>query len=273
MTRAVARLSLDGGGTSAQDSVCVEEPLELRLSGETLAVTMRTPGHDRELLLGFAFAEGLISALDQVGSIFHCGRPDDDAFGNTIELSAAPGVALDPDAIGLARRSTDTSAACGVCGRRSIEDLLERCTPLPVGPVLSADLLDAAARALAAHQPLFDATGGSHCAVALDGAGRVLAAFEDVGRHNAVDKVLGRLLLDAQLPRPDGAGAAVLFVSGRCSFEIVQKAAVAAIPVVGAVSAPTSLAAELAERVGLCLAGFVRGGRATVYAHAERLAG
>ena len=261
--------ALPGGAREDRDDeLAVEEPLELRIDGETLATTMRTPGADERLALGLLFTEGLIAGPEDVGTLAPCGRPGGEGYGNVLDVRAAGGARIVPERVLQSRRHLPGSSACGVCGRASIKELLQRCTPLPPGAPLPAALVRHAIDALAAHQPVFRATGGTHAVLALDREGAVLAAFEDVGRHNACDKVIGELLLRGTL-----AQAAVLAVSGRASFEIVQKAAVARIPVVASVSAPTSLAVELATLVGLTLVGFVRDGRGNVYSCPERLSG
>lgn len=248
------------------DELAVEAPLEIRLAGEPLATTMRSPGDDPALVLGFLLAEGIVSAADQVGTIAHCGSPEDEGYGNVVEVTPGPGFAFDPDRTGATRRGTLVTASCGVCGRASIDDLLARLPERVPTPSLSASVLAAAPSALAAEQPSFARTGSVHAAAALRADGSVLALAEDVGRHNAVDKVVGRLLRESRLPE-----AAILTVSGRVSFEIVQKAAVAGIGAVAAVSGPTTLAVDLAERVGIVLAGFVRSQGMNVYSHADRL--
>ncbi|WP_308477843.1 formate dehydrogenase accessory sulfurtransferase FdhD [Myxococcus fulvus] len=251
------------------DSLAVEEPLEIRVNGESLVTTMRTPGHDRELAVGFLLAEGLIRGADDLGTLAHCGRPGEEGWGNVLEVTPAPGVFLDPEPLRATRRGTLTTSACGVCGRRSVEDLLTGCTPLPPGPVLSPSAVARATERLRDVQRNFARTGGVHAAAALDTEGRLLAAFEDVGRHNAVDKVVGALVLAPDLTRQP----VLLAVSGRVSFEIIQKAVRARIPVVAGVSAATTLSVDLALRSGVTLATFVRDGRFNVHSHAERLAG
>lgn len=273
MSRAPIRRSpvtpLPGGpGEAREDEVAVEEPLELRIDGETLATTMRTPGADERLALGLLFGEGLIAGPEDVGTIAPCGRPGEAGYGNVIDVRPAGGARIVPERVLQSRRHLPGSSACGVCGRASIDELLQRCAMLPQGEQLPASLVRRAIEALAARQPVFAATGGTHAVLALDRDGALLACFEDVGRHNACDKVIGELLLRGTLPR-----AAVLAVSGRASFEIVQKAAVARIPIVASVSAPTSLAVELAQLVGLTLVGFVREGRGNVYSSPGRLSG
>jgi FdhD protein len=256
-------------GAPERDRVAVEEPLEIRLAGDPLAVTMRTPGDDRFLAAGFLFAEGIVGALDDLGAVAHCGRPGDDGYGNVIDVLLAPGVAVDPAHLEGTRRGTLTTASCGVCGRRSIDDLLARVGVLHEeegAPPISRALLVSTPLLLAHHQPRFAHTGGVHAAAAITRDGAVLAHAEDVGRHNAVDKVVGQLLYQRALDAPS-----ILAVSGRVSFEIVQKAAAARIPIVAAVSAPTSLAIDLAERAGVTLAAFVRDGRMNLYTHRARI--
>jgi FdhD protein len=272
-TRGVRVLGQEGElGPSTLDDVVVEEPLEIRVAGDALAITMRTPGHDEDLALGFLLAEGIVSSASDVGRIAHCGRPGDEGYGNTIDVLPGAGAILDPDRLQSSRRGTLITAACGVCGRRSIDDLLERLEAFEVGDPdtggVSVDLLRRCTEDLRSNQANFDRTGGVHAASLLDREGRMLAVAEDVGRHNAVDKVVGALLRQERLGE-----AVVLVVSGRVSFEIVQKAAVARVPIVAAVSAPTSLAVDLAERLGLTLCGFVRRGGLNIYSHPGRLAG
>ncbi|MGO9713392.1 MAG: formate dehydrogenase accessory sulfurtransferase FdhD [Polyangiaceae bacterium] len=256
-----------GARDGRDDQVVVEEPLEIRISGDTLAITMRTPGHDRELVLGFLWAEGIIHSLSDVGSIAHCGREGDEAFGDTMDVVAAAGARLTlPEEPG-ARRGTLTTSACGVCGRRSIDDLLARCHPIESDVRISPAAIARAVETLRERQPLFAQSGGCHAAslVSLDGVH--VATFEDVGRHNAVDKLVGSRLLAGGIPAAEHA----LVVSGRTSFEIVQKAVTAGIPVVVGVSASSSLAVDVAKRAGVTLIGFARGGEFLVYTGEERV--
>jgi len=253
----------------AEDDVVAEEPLEIRAQGETLAITMRTPGADRELAVGFLFAEGVIESRDDVGRVSHCGRPDQEGYGNTIDLVPGPGVSLDIERLSATRRGTLTTAACGVCGRRSVDDVIARCVALPVeAGAIAADTILAAVEGLRGRQPNFSRTGGIHGAALHDAEGKVLAAFEDIGRHNAVDKVVGALVIGGRVP---GSEAALLVVSGRASYEVVQKASAARVPVIASVSAASSLAVDLARATGITLCGFVRDGKMTVYSHAERI--
>lgn len=271
--REVFRVPSEGPLSEEQDAVAVEEPLEIRIAGEPVAVTMRTPGDDARLAVGFLYAEGILRSVEDLGTVTHCGRPGEEGYGNVLDVVPASGASFDVDRLLGARRGTLTTAACGVCGRKSIDDLLDLCRVLPPGPVVPREVLRTATEKLKGGQQVFARTGGTHAAAALDEAGQVLAAFEDVGRHNAVDKVVGALLYARRI----GTGAtaappAILAVSGRASFEIVQKAAMARIPIVASVSAASSLAVDLAQRVGVTLANFVRGERFNVYAHPERIA-
>lgn len=279
--RTVVRFSEAGAARPEEDAVAVEEPLEIRVSGDTVAITMRTPGQDRELAVGFLFSEGLLRSAEDVGGVAHCGRPGEEGWGNIIEVTPAPGLVLEVERVSAARRGTLTTAACGVCGRRSVEDLMAVCSPVPAGRGLAPEVVARATEQLRGVQRNFARTGGVHAAAVLDADGALLASAEDVGRHNAVDKVVGALVLGGAVrssraspsgpaPSPERQPA-VLVVSGRASFEIVQKAAVARLPVVASVSAASSLAIELAERSGVTLATFVRGGRFNVYTHPARL--
>ncbi len=231
VTRRAVHALAGGASVERSDEVVVEEPLEIRVAGDPLAVTLRTPGADADLALGFLFAEGIIESADDVSTVAHCGRPGDEGYGNAIDVTAGPGVALDPERTQGARRGTLTTAACGVCGRRSIDDLLERAGSVDVEVVVPVSLVAHAPELLRNEQANFARTGGIHAACAIDASGTVLAAAEDVGRHNAVDKVVGALLRAKRVGRGARSGAPVLLVvSGRAGFEIVQKAAVARDP-------------------------------------------
>jgi FdhD protein len=273
IARAPAVVIADGGGLSRIDEVVVEEPLEIRVAGDPIATTMRTPGDDRFLAVGFLFAEGILPSLDDVGSVSHCGRPGEAGYGHTIEVVPAPGAKLDWDKIDGSRRSTLVTSACGVCGRASIDDLVQRLATLAPPPhraPIPAALIARTPEFLRAEQENFARTGGLHAAAAITRDGRVVAAAEDVGRHNAVDKVVGKLLYAGALPRTQAEDApALLAVSGRASFEIMQKAAVAGFAGVASVSAASSLAIATAAATGIALAAFVRAGRFTLYSHPE----
>ncbi|WP_233583627.1 formate dehydrogenase accessory sulfurtransferase FdhD, partial [Corallococcus sp. CA053C] len=194
----------DGASLRAaeDDRIAVEEPLEIRVSGDTVATTMRTPGHDRELAVGFLFGEGILIDGDDLGSLFHCGHPGEEGFGNVLEVTPASGAVLDLERVAATRRGTLTTSACGVCGRRTVDDLMATCAPVAPGPVLSAHTVARATERLRAVQHNFEHTGGVHAAAALDAHGELLAASEDVGRHNAVDKVVGALVLARAVRAP-----------------------------------------------------------------------
>jgi FdhD protein len=256
------------------DHVATEEPLEIRLvcSGRTrnVAVTMRTPGADAELALGFLFAEGVIARREQVVRAGPCTEPSGGATGcdNIVEVELAEGVP-EPELAGLDRHFFSTSA-CGVCGKAGLDALRLRVpAAIPAGPAVAAEVLSTLPDRLREAQGLFDSTGGLHAAALFDAQGGFLAAREDVGRHNALDKLLGWAFLEDRLPLHDH----VVMVSGRSSYEILQKCLVAGVPVICAVSAPSSLAVELAERFGITLVGFLRGDRFNVYSGAERIVG
>jgi FdhD protein len=259
--RGSSRTASDG------DRVAVEEPLEIRVAGDAVCVTMRTPGDDRELALGFLFAEGVIRSIDDVGSVAHCGRPGEEGFGNVVEVLPGPGVALAPERVLGARRGTLTTSSCGVCGRASIEDLAARCVPLEDDVRVEAARFARFFESMRSEQRVFDETGGVHAAALFDSSAVPLVVREDIGRHNAVDKVVGALVFARALP----ARGRILAVSGRASFEIVQKAVAACIPVVASVSAASSLAIDLAESMNVTLVSFVREETMTVYTHAERI--
>lgn len=250
-----------------RDRVAVEEPLQICVVGEPIATTMRTPGHDHELVAGFLFAEGLIRSGNDLGTLGACGRPGEEGYGNVIDVSPGPGTAFDLDSAERMRRSSLTTAACGVCGRRSIDDLLARCGRLEDPFRFAAAQLSTVTAGLRQNQRVFAHTGGLHAAAVVNAGGEYRVVREDIGRHNAVDKVVGRLLLDGALP----ASASVLVVSGRTSFEIVQKALMAKFPMVVGVSAPSSLAVATAVRANLTLVGFARDDTFNVYSGRQRI--
>lgn len=263
-------LATGGAPTLVQraDTVTVEEPLEVRVGGRALAVTMRTPGDDFDLTIGFLVTEGLISGADDVSTLMHCTDAGDDGRPtfNVVDVELRPGVVV-PE-VGL-QRSFATSSSCGVCGKTSIDAVRVR-SPFDVrgdGTRLSPQVLAGLPDALREHQKVFDRTGGLHAAGLFTSGGDLLVVREDVGRHNAVDKVVGWAAREQRLPLV----GTVLMVSGRVSFELAQKALMAGIPVLAAVSAPSSLAIDLADETGLTLVGFLRPPRMTVYAGGERL--
>jgi len=239
----------DGG----PDQVAIEEPLEIRVDGAPLAVTMRTPGHDEELALGFLYGEGLIDELHPAGLT-------DDLAVNTVEVRGP--LIRDPGA-----RSFYTSSSCGVCGKGALAEVAVASRALPDGPVIARKLVAALPGRL--EQPGFQHTGGLHATGLFTAAGQLLCTREDVGRHNAMDKVIGRALRDGGLP----LHGQILCVSGRLSFELVQKAAVAGAPILVGVGAPSSLAVELAADRGLTLCGFARRGSVNVYTRPDRIVG
>ncbi|MGO9077482.1 MAG: formate dehydrogenase accessory sulfurtransferase FdhD [Streptosporangiaceae bacterium] len=268
--RRVLRITLPGPAPARPraDLLAAEEPLGIRVGGEALTLTMRTPGDDIDLAAGFLVSEGIARSAADIASIRictgqRCGHGDHDGTGNIADVQ------LSPTAAPVRRRNFLTTSACGVCGKTSIEDLA-------VQPAfdLAADQVTVPAAVLAGlpdtlreAQRVFDSTGGLHAAGLFSADGELLAVREDVGRHNAVDKVVGWALRTGQLP----LSGRVLLVSGRASFELAQKAVLAGIPVLAAVSAPSSLAAELAEQAGLTLVGFLRGASMNVYTGAGRI--
>jgi FdhD protein len=253
------------------DRVATEEPLQIRVQppGEgpvDVAVTLRTPGHDRELAVGYLLGEGLIHTGD-VTAVVGCERPASGpdggpATGNVVTVGLS-GPLRRP----VAERAGVATAACGACGKTSVEDVAVRCDPVAAGPRVAASVVASVPGLLRARQRLFERTGGVHAAGELTAEGVVVAVREDVGRHNAVDKVVGRAALAGSLPLE----GRILALSGRVAFELVQKAAIAGFGTVVAVSAPSSLAVDAADRLGLTLVGFVRDGSANVYTHPERL--
>jgi FdhD protein len=252
----------DGAFVESADELAVEEPLEIRVRGRAISITMRTPGHDAELAAGFLFTEGVVRNRADILKIAPCDADRPEAE-NRIDVLLAPLVPVDFDPL---TRHVFTTSSCGLCGKATIEAI--RCTwpPLPPGPTVDAATLLSLPEVMRSAQPAFDRTGGLHAAALFDTAGRLLILREDVGRHNAVDKVIGHALLTAQPMNQN-----ILLVSGRASFEIMQKALAARIPIIAAVSAPSSLAVEFAQESGQTLAGFLRKGRMNLYAHPEQI--
>jgi FdhD protein len=270
-TRTQVRILEDGNERTRSDHLATEEPLEIRLilgeSTKTVAVTMRTPGADFELAVGFLFGEGVIGDREQVLRISYCTDPDIDAEQqfNIVNVKLDPTTM--PDLRPLERHFFTTSA-CGVCGKASLEALqLRGCPVIPPGPEVTPDVIYGLPERLRAGQGIFESTGGLHAAGLFDEDGDLIALREDVGRHNAVDKLIGWSLLQDRLPLHDH----IVMVSGRSSFEILQKCLVAGVPIVGAVSAPSSLAVALAEEFNVTLIGFLRGRRFNVYAGSDRV--
>ncbi len=271
-TRARVRVVSDTDDRIRGDDLATEEPLELRLAagGETrtLAVTMRTPGNDFELAAGFLHGEGIVTDPARLRQLRYCTDPDLDAAQqyNIVTAELTPGTML-PDLPSLERHFYTTSA-CGVCGKASLDALaLRGCRVLPAGPRVDAEVLYALPDRLRAGQGLFESTGGLHAAGLFTPDGTLQCLREDVGRHNAVDKLIGWALLQDRLPLSDG----IMLVSGRSSFEILQKSLAAGVPVVCSVSAPSSLAVAVAEQFGMTLVGFLRGRRFNLYAGSGRV--
>jgi len=263
LTEAVRAVEVVRSGTrkAIEDHVAVEQALEVRLNGAPFSVIMRTPGSDRELALGFLFSEGLIRRRDDVKRIDH-----DEPAGTVnvvFERSRSDVVA----AALAERRQVTMNSSCGMCGRRTLESLAVSAPVLIVEWSVARETIGRLPNALRSAQPAFAQTGGLHAAACFDVEGRLETSAEDVGRHNAVDKLLGRMLEAERLPLT----RSLLLVSGRASFEIVQKAWLGSLPLVAAVSAPSSLAVELAEKAGMTLVGFVRDGRFNVYTHPTRV--
>lgn len=274
---------LENGELHAQDdSLAVEEPLEIRVglcenrkrTHRAVSITMRTPGNDGELAAGFLFTEGILNSPDQIDSIRHCGLRIGTGRGtidrakalnsNTIRVDLKDGVELDLTSLS---RHFYTTSSCGVCGKSSIDALAAQVRPISGELLVSARLIHSLPRRLRDEQSVFDRTGGLHASALFSSDGELDIVREDVGRHNALDKVIGAKFLDRNTPLSDR----ILLVSGRASFELVQKALMAGIPIMAAVGAPSSLAVELAAEYGMTLLGFVRDGRFNIYSGAHRV--
>jgi len=260
-----------GAWTDSPDAVVTEEPLQLMLHGEPLSVVMRTPGNDVELCLGLLYAEGIVRGIDEVRLIRISAEAGETEAGIRLESDLLESNQIDVHTVGMPRRKPErsmlASSACGVCGTVLIEDLRRDLAALPSGPNIDPAVLPGLVEILRAGQGVFERTGGLHAAGLFSAEGKLQHLREDIGRHNAVDKVVGRALLDGGLPAP----ASVLVVSGRAGYEIVQKSISAGIPVLAAVGAPSSLAVSLAREFNQTLIGFLRGERFNVYAGPERL--
>ncbi|WP_055549025.1 formate dehydrogenase accessory sulfurtransferase FdhD [Streptomyces sp. NBRC 110028] len=264
----------DGVVGTRPDTLVAEEPLEIRLNGRPLAITMRTPGDDFALAAGFLVSEGVLGSADELANIVYCAGATEDGSNtyNVVDVKLAPGVPV-PDI--TLERNVYTTSSCGLCGKASLDAVrttarwrldepADTCAPVRITPETLTDLPER----LRAAQRVFDRTGGLHAAALFTPEGELLDIREDVGRHNAVDKLVGRAVQQGALPLSE----AVLLVSGRASFELAQKAVMAGIPVLAAVSAPSSLAVDLANEAGLTLVGFLRGTSMNVYAGEHRLA-
>jgi len=265
--RPVMRI-VEGRTLRRPDVLAAEEPLEIRVDGQSLAVTMRTPGHDVELAHGFLLTEGVIGDREDIATARYCDSVDDDGRNtyNVLDLALAPGVPPPDDSV---ERRFYTTSSCGVCGKASLDAVRTRTRYAPGDDPLrlTTDVLAGLPDTLRAAQAVFDSTGGLHAAGLFRADGTLLVAREDVGRHNAVDKVVGHMLLEGGVP----ARGTVLMVSGRASFELTQKTVMAGIPALAAVSAPSSLAVEMARESGMTLVGFLRGTSMNVYAGTERI--
>jgi FdhD protein len=262
----------DDGDHRAADAVVVEAPLEIRVGGQPLTVVMRTPGHDEELARGFLFTESIIARADDLLSVTRVPGLSGDEAGNVLDVRLAPPPVTLGGGVSLgkprgAERNFFASSSCGVCGKTSIAQLAVSAPPVRSSLQLARAVLRSLPERLRETQAVFQATGGLHASALFRTDGTLMAAREDVGRHNALDKLVGWALAAGRLPLGDAA----LMVSGRVSFEILQKAIMAGIPLVAAVSAPSSLAVDLAERFGVTLVGFLRGASMNVYTHPDRL--
>jgi FdhD protein len=272
-TANVLAVTADGAETR-RDRLATEEPMEIRVQGlgqepVAFAVAMRTPGNDFELAVGLCCTEGLIASPADIDTIAYClaadasdpdGKPEQQYNIVTVRLRR-------PVTDDLRERRYLANSSCGICGKAALDEVEIRCAPVGTGPSVAASVVRSLPDRLAEHQRVFDQTGGLHAAARFTVAGELLAAREDVGRHNALDKLIGHALLEGALP----LASQVLLVSGRLSFELVQKAAIAGIPVLCAVSAPSSLAVAAAERFGQTIVGFLRDERFNVYTHPERI--
>lgn len=248
----------------ACDEVAAEEPLEIRVAGQSLAVIMRTPGHDAFLAAGFLLSEGIIARADDVLSIGPGLDRDGFPEPNALEVRLRPDIEV---SVGLRRREFYVSSSCGICGAASVEAVRSRINPRPFDATVSADVILGLESTLRDYQAVFARTGGLHAAGLFDAQGSLLELHEDVGRHNAVDKVIGQMLLQRRLP----LDRCILMVSGRASFELLQKAAIAGVPVFVAVGAPSSLAIEMATASNVTLIGLLRKARFIVYSWPERI--
>jgi FdhD protein len=270
-TKIRVRVVEDGRTRVRPDALATEEPMEIRvISGgarQTVAVTMRTPGADFELAAGFLYGEGIVSSPEDIKKISYCVDPEVDAEQqyNIVNVELRAGRKYDPRPL---ERHFYTTSACGVCGKASLEQLeLRGCPVIPPGPEIAAEKIYGLPQKLREAQGLFEATGGLHAAALFDAEGDLMALREDVGRHNATDKLIGWALLDGRLPLSNHA----VMVSGRSSFEILQKCLTAGVPIVCAISAPSSLAVDVARRFNITLVGFLRGNRFNVYSAPERV--
>ncbi|HEY9667507.1 MAG TPA: formate dehydrogenase accessory sulfurtransferase FdhD [Coleofasciculaceae cyanobacterium] len=268
-TKASVWVVENGKVRSRSDQLATEEPLEIRLVSpqKTVAITMRTPGADFELAAGFLYSEGVVKNREDIERISYCvdATVDKEQRYNIVNVKLREGLSVDLQPL---ERHFFTTSACGVCGKTSLEALRSRgCSVIPKGTEVAVEVIYSLSEQLRSSQRVFSSTGGLHAAALFDSQGQLLAVREDVGRHNALDKLVGSALLSGELPFSDR----IVMVSGRSSFEILQKCLMAGVPIICAVSAPSSLAVELAREFGITLVGFLRGERFNVYAGKERL--
>jgi FdhD protein len=262
----LTRFRKGSGFAETHDRLAAEEPLEIRIEGQSIAVVMRTPGHDDELAAGFLFTESAISGPEDLFEIAQCPDVEPEAAGNVLDVRLAPNHQADLKSL---TRHVFTSSSCGICGKATIDSVFQNFPPLKSDLRISPQTLLALPNRLRAAQETFDKTGGLHASALFDAEGNLKLLREDVGRHNALDKVIGRSVLDGRVP----LGDRILLVSGRISFELIQKALAAGIPLIAGISAPSSLAVEFAEKSGQTLVGFLRETGFNVYAGAERVIG
>jgi FdhD protein len=256
------------GSADRRDRVAIEEPMEVRVNGASFAVIMRTPGADRDLAAGFLLAEDVIRSTDEIGAMEYCQDVTDEGRDNTINVTVTGEAVTRFETRLSERRQVMMTASCGLCGRRTIESLQARVATVDGDWTVEAGLIASLPDRLRQAQAVFESTGGLHAAGLFDRSGVLQLSAEDVGRHNAVDKIVGRTLLAGKHPLRQS----ILLLSGRTSFELVQKALLAGIPLIAAVSAPSSLAIDLAQHVGITLCGFVRGPQFNIYSHRRRIA-
>ena len=249
------------------DAVAIEEPMEVRVNGASFAVIMRTPGADRDLAAGFLLAEDVVRGADEIGTIEYCQDAEEEARDNIINVMVTGAAAERLQSRLGERRQVTMNSSCGMCGRRTIESLRAHAQPVKANWKVPAAVISSLPDRLRAAQSVFESTGGLHGAGLFSLQGDLQISAEDVGRHNAVDKIVGRTLLAGKHPLDQS----LLLVSGRTSFELVQKALLGGVPLVAAVSAPSSLAVDLAEESGITLCGFVRGNSFNIYSHAHRI--
>lgn len=248
----------------APDELAVEEPMEVRINNEPVVVTMRTPGDDFDLAAGFLFTEGILKSPDDIGAIRYCSDEKHPDLRNIINVTPASGVKID---MAKLKRNFYASSSCGICGKAAIDNIYTHCKPITSKFRVKLETFYSLGSALRRAQTVFERTGGLHATGIFDHNGTLLTLREDIGRHNATDKAIGSMFLNSKMP----ADKHILMVSGRASFEIIQKALMAQFPIVCAVSAPSSLAVDFAEKSGITLVGFLRADAFNIYTHADRV--